>query len=73
MGFSSASVFPVRKWEAGTRVEQFKQGIDHLTWRRTQGAGIVKCWEDKRDCGRFPDMTFNKVNIKKKKNFTKYN
>ena len=53
VGLSSASLFPTRKWEAanqgGTRV------IDHLTWRRTQGAGIVKGWEDKRERGRIPD------------------
>ena len=31
-GFSSASLFPGRKWEA----------VTHLMWRRTQGAGIIK-------------------------------
>ena len=40
VGFSSSSLFPTRKQEAG---------IDHPTRRRTQGAGIVKGWEDKRD------------------------
>ena len=45
MGFRSFSLFPIRKWEAvthgGTR------GIDHPTWRRTQGARIIKGWEGK--------------------------
>ena len=41
LDFRSASLFPVRKWEGGTR------GINHRTWRRTQGAGIAKGWEDK--------------------------
>ena len=52
VGFSSPSLFPARKWKAviqgGTRE------IDHLTWRRTQEAGIVIGWEDKRDHGRIP-------------------
>ena len=30
-------------------------GIDHLTRRRTQGACIVKDWEDKRDRWHIPD------------------
>ena len=25
------------------------RGIDHLTWRRTQGDGIVKGWEEKQE------------------------
>ena len=53
LNFSSASLFPARKREpviqGGTR------GIDPLTRRRTQGDGIVKGWEDKRDRGRIPD------------------
>ena len=28
---------------------------EHLTRRRTQGAGIVKGWDDKRDRGRISD------------------
>ena len=44
LGFSSASLFAARKREA-----------DHLTWRRTQGAGVVKGWHDNRDHGRIPD------------------
>ena len=52
-GFSSEYVFPIRKWEAviqgGTR------GIDHPTRRKTQGAGFVKGWEDKRGRWHIPD------------------
>ena len=33
------------------------RGIDHLTWRRTEGAGIFKGWEDKRDRLRIPDTS----------------
>ena len=47
-----AVLFPARKrdaltpgWNRGTR------GRDHLMRRRTQEAGIVKNWEDKRDRG----------------------
>ena len=37
--------------------------IYHLTRRRTQGVGIVKGWEDKRDRARIPDtFTKNKNN-----------
>ena len=54
VSFRSASLFPARKRETvnqgGTRK------VDHPTRRRTQGAGIAKGWEDKRDCGRFPDI-----------------
>ena len=53
VGFSSVTLFPARKLEAviqgGTR------GIGHPTRRKTQGDGIVKGWEDKRDLGRIPD------------------
>ena len=35
--------------QGGTR------GIDHLMWRRTQGASIVKGFEDRRDRWRIPD------------------
>ena len=38
-----------RGWNHGTRE------IDQLTWRRTQGASVVKGWEDKRDRGHIPD------------------
>ena len=31
------------------------RGMYHLMWRRTQGAGIIKGWEDKRDGGYIPD------------------
>ena len=53
VGFSSASLFPARRREAVT--QDGIRGIDHSTRRRTQGAGIVKGWEDKRDRGRIPD------------------
>ena len=56
VGFSSASIFPVRKREAVTQGETIEpRGIDHLTQRTAQGAGIVKGWEDKRDRGLTPD------------------
>ena len=45
VGFSSASLFPARKWEAFTQGRTIE--IDHLTRRRTQGAVIDKSWEDK--------------------------
>ena len=53
MGFCSASLFPARKREAVT--QGGTRRIDHLTGRKTQGAGIAKGWEDKRDRGRIPD------------------
>ena len=37
------------RWNHGTNE------IDHMTRRRTQGAGIVKSREDKRDRERLPD------------------
>ena len=49
VGFSSAS-FPVRKQEAVT--QEGTRGIDHPTWRRTQGASIVKGWEAKQRQGK---------------------
>ena len=30
--------------------------IDHLMWRRTQGGGIIKGWEDKQGRGCIPDI-----------------
>ena len=42
LGFSLTSLFPPTKREAVT-----KGG--------TSGAGIVKGWEEKQDCGRIPD------------------
>ena len=35
-------------WNPGTRE------IGHSARRRTQGAGIIKGWENKRDRGRIP-------------------
>ena len=55
VGFSSASLFPTRKWEAVTQGGTIKPEEDHLPRKRTQGAGIVKGWDDKRDRGRIPD------------------
>ena len=40
VGFSSASLFPARKWEAVS--QGGTMAIDHLSWRRTQGVGIIK-------------------------------
>ena len=36
--------YPQKKFEAVT--QSGVRGIDHPTWRRTQGAGIIKGWED---------------------------
>ena len=44
VGCSSASLFPVKKWEVVT--QGGNRGINHLMWRRTQGASILKGWED---------------------------
>ena len=52
VGFSSAFLFPARKWEAVT--QSGTRGRDYLA-RRTQGASIVKGLEDKQDRGRIPD------------------
>ena len=53
VGISLASLFPARKREAIT--QGGTRGIDHPTRRRTQVAGIVRGWEDKRDHVRIPD------------------
>ena len=53
VGISKASLFPSRKREAAT--EGGAKGINYPTWRITQGADIVKGWEDKRDSGRISD------------------
>ena len=45
VSFSSASLFPAKKWEAVT--QGGTREIDHLMRRRTQGASIVKGLEDK--------------------------
>ena len=63
VGFSSASPFPVKKWEAVTQSET--RGIDHPTWRITQGAGIVKGWEDKQPQAHFRYIHVKKNNISK--------
>ena len=39
VGFSSAALFPARKWESVTHGGTM--GIDHLMQRRTQRASIV--------------------------------
>ena len=54
VGFSSASLFPARKWEAVT--QGGTRGIDHPMGRKTQGPGIVKDWEDNPDYGHIPDI-----------------
>ena len=53
MGFSSASLFPTRKWEAVTHGGTRR--IDHPTQRITQGADTVKGWEEEQDRGHIPD------------------
>ena len=53
LGFRSIFIFPARKQEVVN--QSGIRGIDHLTRRRTRGAGMVKSWEDKRDDGRIPD------------------
>ena len=64
VGFSSASLFPTRKREAVPHNEAGSshpgwnyetKGINYLMRRKTQEAGIVKYWEDKRDRERIPD------------------
>ena len=52
LGFSLTSLFPTRKRKAVT--QGGRKGIDQLM-QRTQGAGIVKGWEDKQDQGCIPD------------------
>ena len=53
VGFSSAFLFPTRKWD---RVNQGgTSGIDHTTRRKTQGTDIVKGWKDKRHHGCIPN------------------
>ena len=54
VGFSSDTLFPVRKWEAVTEVETERM-IHYPTGRITQGAGIVKGWENKEAHDRIPD------------------
>ena len=49
VSFSSASLFSARKRGAVTRAGI--RVIYHQKWRKTQGAGIVKDWKDKRDRG----------------------
>ena len=51
--FSSVCLFPTRKWEAVT--QGGTRGIDYPTRRKTQGTGIVKGCEDKRDRMCIPD------------------
>ena len=53
VGFSSASLFPKREWEAVTK--SGTKGIDHLMQRETQGADIIKGLEEKQDHRGIPD------------------
>ena len=55
VGFSSASIFPAKKREAFTQGGTMKPGDRPPDAEETQGAGIVKGWEDKLDLGRIPD------------------
>ena len=57
VGFSSTSLFLARKRKAVTHGAI--RVIDYPTRKKTQGAGFVKGWEDKRDHGRISD-TFTK-------------
>ena len=59
--FSSASIFTARKREAVILVGI--KGTIHPTRRKTQGAGIVKDWKDKRDRGRIPDTLMENKNM----------
>ena len=52
VGFSSASIFSVRKQELVT--QGGTRGIDHLTRRRTQGAGVSKAGRISETAGEFP-------------------
>ena len=52
--FSLASPFPARKRETVT--QDGTRGIDHPKRRKTQGPGIVKGWEGKRDRRCIPDI-----------------
>ena len=54
VSFSSAYLFPARKYEVVT--QGGTRGIEHPTRRRTQGTGIVKGWEDKRNGKHIPDI-----------------
>ena len=53
VGFSSAPI--LRKETGGSYQGEIQRVIDHPTWRRTQGAGIVKGWDGKRDRVCIPD------------------
>ena len=62
--FSSASLFPVRKWEAVTHGGNHRDRPPDAEDRLPEGEenpGIVKGWEDKRDSWCIPDtFTENK-------------
>ena len=53
VGFISVSLLPAKKLEEVT--QGGTKGIDYLMRRKTQGAGFVKGWKDKRERERFPD------------------
>ena len=53
VGFSSAYLFPQGNGRQSPRVKHGTMGIDQLTGRRTQGAGIVKGWETSEEVGAF--------------------
>ena len=61
VGFNSAFLFPVRKWEAVTQGENHRDS--HPTWMITQGVGIIKGWEDKRERVRIPETFTENKNI----------
>ena len=53
VGYRSASLLTARKWEAVAQGRT--RGIDHSTRRKTQGASIIKAWEDKQNHGGIPN------------------
>ena len=62
VGFRSASLFPAKKLKAVTQGGTME--IGHPQERKTEGAGIVKGWENKRDRGRVLYIfTKNKNNV----------
>ena len=56
VGFMLVSLFPTRKREEVTQGGFMEPGGDRSLTRRTQGAGIVKGWEDQRDSGHIPGL-----------------
>ena len=53
VGFS----LPIPRRETGESPTVETSGIDQPSRKGTQGFGIVKGWEEKRDRGRIPDIS----------------